>query len=430
MREGSARLEPYAIRALSMPSEPTAISLFSGAGGLDYGIEAAGFRTGVAVEMDHDCCETLRRNREWPVIERSIFDVTTSEMLKAAGKKRREIDLVIGGPPCQPFSKSGYWKSGDTKRLADPRAGTLGAYMRVVEEALPRAFVLENVEGLAYSEKNEGLSFVLSMIESINKRCGVRYAPTFRVVCAADYGVPQLRHRLFLVASRDGEGFSFPAPTHEPRDQEHAAQRALLPRQLHRTAWDALGDLEPHPAEDLAMRGKWAELLPSIPEGENYLFHTERRGGEPLFGWRRRFWNFLLKLAKDRPSWTIQAQPGPAVGPFHWNSRRLSRRELCRIQTFPDDVEITGSYRAVHKQVGNAVPSLLAEVIGREVRAQLLGERRLRTSLRLLPPDRSPAPPPVEALPVPKKFRKLRGTHDAHPGTGKGYGAAAWAAAE
>jgi DNA (cytosine-5)-methyltransferase 1 len=178
------------------------------------------------------------------------------------------------------------------------------------------------------------------------------------------------------------------------------------------------------------MRGKWAKLLPSIPEGENYLWHTDRGGGMPLFGWRRRFWSFLLKLAKDRPSWTIQAQPGPGTGPFHWESRRLSMRELCRIQTFPDDVAIQGNYRAVHKQVGNAVPSLLAEVLGRAVRTQLLGEPRANDTLKLLPPVRLPVPPPEPVKPVPKAFRDLKGDHEAHPGTGKGFRAASWAGAE
>src|SRR4051794_30364693 len=109
------------------------ISLFSGAGGMDYGFEAAGFETAVALEFDHDCCETLRRNRRWPVIERSIFDVPTAELLEVGGLKAGEADLLIGGPPCQPFSKSGYWAKGDSKRLDDPRADTLAAYMRMVE---------------------------------------------------------------------------------------------------------------------------------------------------------------------------------------------------------------------------------------------------------------------------------------------------------
>src|ERR1700737_763187 len=95
------------------------ISLYSGAGGMDYGFEAAGFETAVALEIDHDCCETLRRNRPWPVIERSIFDVSHEELFEAAGLEPGEPDLLIGGPPCQPFSKSGYWAGGDAPR---PRA--------------------------------------------------------------------------------------------------------------------------------------------------------------------------------------------------------------------------------------------------------------------------------------------------------------------
>jgi DNA (cytosine-5)-methyltransferase 1 len=146
-------------------------------------------------------------------------------------------------------------------------------------------------------------------------------------------------------------------------------------------------------SEDLAVKGKWADLLPSIPEGENYLWHTDRGGGMPLFGWRRCYWSFLLKLAKDKPSWTIQAQPGPAIGPFHWANRRLSMRELCRLQTFPDDVVVTGARGSVQRQLGNAVPSLLAEVFARAIRTQLLGLRRTSALPHLLPPDRGPPPP-------------------------------------
>ena len=407
-----------------MSKKPTIISLYTGAGGLDYGFEAAGFRTSVAVELDHDCCETLRRNRRWPVIERDIFDVPTDAMLDVAKLRRGEADLLIGGPPCQPFSKSGYWANGDTARLNDPRANTLAAYMRVVEEALPRAFVLENVEGLGYQGKSEGLAFLLWHIEKINKRAKVSYVPEFQVLLAADYGVPQLRARFILVASREGLQFSFPEPTHgKPDDVQQQLDGTSL--EPYRMAWDALADVEPAGAEDLQVRGKWAGLLPSIPEGKNYLHHTDRGDGKRLFGWRRHFWSFLLKLAKSQPSWTIQAQPGPAVGPFHWKNRRLSMRELCRLQTFPDDVDVLGDQAAVQRQVGNAVPSLLAEVLGREVWTQLLGLGALRSPLSLLPPDRSPAPPPEPVEPVASEYLHLEGEHTPHPGTGKGNGALA-----
>ena len=398
--------------------KPRLISLYSGAGGLDYGFEAAGFETGVAVEMDHDCCETLRTSRpKWHVIERSIFNVSTEEMLDACGASKGEIDFLIGGPPCQPFSKAGYWATGDAPRLNDPRSDTLSAYLRVVEEAQPRAFLLENVQGLAYSGKDEGLKLLFEGLEQINRRTGSTYKPVYKVLNAANYGVPQVRERVFIIASRDGREFEFPAPTHGPLEGETLFDKGLQP---YRTAWDALADVTPEPGEDLALRGKWADLLPSIPEGQNYLWHTERGGGRPLFGWRRRYWTFLLKLAKSRPSWTIQAQPGPAIGPFHWKNRRLSMRELCRIQTFPDDVILTGGLTAIQRQAGNAVPSLLAEIIAREIRHQLLDLPKLRKSLRLLPSRKDPLPLPEPTADVPLQYLALEGQHTAHPGTGKG----------
>lgn len=398
------------------------ISLYTGAGGMDYGFEAAGFDTAVTLEIDHDSCETLRHSRpSWQVIERSIFDVPTQELLEVAGVKRGEADLLVGGPPCQPFSKSGYWVSGDARRLNDPRADTLGAYMRVVEEALPRAFLLENVTGLAFSRKDEGLRMVLERIQHINRVTRSNYKAHFQVLNAAAYGVPQLRERFFLVAAREGTPFKFPSATHAEPTEERNLLDVGLP--TYRTAWDAIGDLKPMQGEDLTVRGKWGSLLPSIPEGQNYLFHTDRGGGLPLFGWRRRYWTFLLKLAKSKPSWTIQAQPGPAVGPFHWENRRLSLRELARLQTFPDDVGIQGGRTSAQRQLGNAVPSLLAEVLGRAIRTQLLGMPPLRGALRLLPPLRLPVPREEAVKPVPRAYRHLIGTHEAHPGTGKGFSA-------
>lgn len=399
-------------------AKPKLISLYTGAGGMDYGFEAAGFDTSVALEWDHQACETLRANRpKWSVIERDITQVPSAEILEAGRLKKGEAAILIGGPPCQPFSKAGYWHRGDSLRLDDPRANTLAAYLRVLEDTVPHAFLLENVEGLAYQGKDEGLRLLIDAIEVINKKTKSKYRPVFQVLNAADHGVPQLRKRVLMVAARDGTTFKFPTPTHA----QPAEQMTLLDRlPPHRTAWDALADVGPEPGEDLEMRGAWADLLPSIPEGQNYLWHTDRGGGLPLFGWRRRYWSFLLKLGKNQPSWTIQAQPGPAIGPFHWANRRLSMRELCRLQTFPDDVTITGSRVSVQKQIGNAVPSLLAEVVAREIRVQLLGLRPLRGEPKLLPPDRSPAPPPERVATVPKKFRRLIGEHSAHPGTGKG----------
>ncbi len=398
--------------------KPTVISLFSGVGGLDLGFEAAGFRTAVALEMDRVCCQTMRLNRDWPVIESDIHSVASSDLLGVAGLRPKEADILIGGPPCQPFSKAGYWATGDSKRLDDPRADTLTAFLRVLRDTKPKAFLLENVRGLAFSGKDEGLRHLLAGIEEVNRTARTNYKPEWKTLNAADFGVPQVRERVFLIGSRDGTAFKFPTPNYSAGDGS-----ALFPLDRHRTAWDALGDLPEHDDDpSLIVRGKWGDLLPSIPEGENYLFHTNRGGGLPLFGWRRRFWSFLLKIAKSKPSWTIQAQPGPNTGPFHWSNRRLSAKELCRLQTMPDGIKFDCSRSDIQRMLGNAVPSLLAEVLAREIRAQLLGQPVQIGGLKLLPPDRGTPPSPVRVRPVPRKYLALAGDHSAHPGTGQGYG--------
>ncbi|HEX8241718.1 MAG TPA: DNA (cytosine-5-)-methyltransferase [Allosphingosinicella sp.] len=391
------------------------ISLFTGAGGLDFGFEAAGFCTAVAVEIDRACCRTLRANRPWRVIGDDIHNVTTSDLLAIAGLVPGQADVLIGGPPCQPFSKSGYWATGDSKRLEDQRADTLSAYLRILEEAQPRSFLLENVYGLAYRGKDEGLARILRGVEAINERTGLNYQPQWKVLNAAGYGVPQLRERVIIIAGRDGQSFTFPEPGFGNPDA------LCFGQQPYRTAWDAIGDLPAHPNDEgLEMGGKWAGLLPSIPEGQNYLWHTRRGGGLPLFGWRTRYWNFLLKLAKDRPSWTIQAQPGSATGPFHWKNRKLSSRELARLQTFPNDVDFPVSRNEVQRQLGNAVPSLLAEVLAREIATQLLGRPAYRQLPSLLPPKRPRREKAEPVISVSRPYLALIDNHADHPGTGLG----------
>lgn len=377
------------------------ISLYTGAGGLDYGFEAARFNTALAIEIDSDCCKTIRNNRNWPIIEKDISLVSYSDILDISGLNRDHIDLIIGGPPCQPFSKAGYWVNGDTKRLNDPRANTLYEYMRCVDELLPSVFVIENVHGINYSGKEEGFKLIEEYTNKINKKHGTKYKLVWKVINTADYGVPQIRTRFFLVAQREGKRFSFPEPTHVNKINE----LNLLNMPTYTTAWDAIGNITIDKNENLNLKGRWADLLPSIPEGENYLWHTERKGGIPLFGWRTRYWSFLLKLAKDRPSWTIQAQPGPAIGPFHWDNRLLSINELAALQTFPKDIQFFGSRASVQKQIGNAVPSLMAEIIARAIGNQFFGLPLGTLKLAVVP--KRPIPPASPVLPVPEKYISL-----------------------
>lgn len=393
------------------------ISLFSGAGGLDLGLEEAGFEVRLCVENEKNCIQTLNLNRPgWRVADPpDVFKLSPSEMMRQAGLKKGELDLLAGGPPCQPFSKASYWRNGDSLRLRDPRARTLDSYMQIVEELLPKVILLENVEGIRFSKKDEGLGLLKKRFEEINIRCGTNYKPTIWGVNAADYGVPQLRRRVLVIASREGRNFVPPKPTHgEDR----------LP---YITAWDAIGDLTLTSKEEelLKPKGSWTELLPSIPEGENYQWHTDRGGGKPIFGFRTRYWSFLLKLAKNKPSWTIPAQPGPAVGPFHWDSRLLSIRELARLQSFPDDYQITGSRQCAQKQLGNAVPPLLGEIAGKEIRRQLLEPSYTYDHFRFAFSKKKDIPRAKRTRPIPSKYHSFIGVYDAHPGVGKGPGARA-----
>lgn len=392
------------------------MSLFTGAGGLDLGLEAAGFLVSICTEIDEDARGTLRANRPtWMLAEPGdIHKVGPKEILDQAKLRPGDLTLLAGGPPCQPFSKSAYWANGGVRGLVDPRANTLRAYLEIVEAALPHVLLLENVSGLAKSGGNEGgLQLLQHKLHAINRRQGTQYELQVIHLNAAHYGVPQIRERVFILASINGRILTLPPPTHGNGD-------SLDP---YRTAWDAIGDLdqESWPPE-LNPAGKWAALLKSIPEGKNYLWHTPRGGGEPLFGWRTRYWSFLLKLSKRQPSWTIQAEPGPATGPFHWRNRLLSIEELARIQTFPSGYQFIGGRRSAHRQIGNAVPCALGELLGLEIRRQLLGDRQVRRQLTLAPARRQNCPRahPVQA--VPHAYLDLRGTHSDHPGPGLGPG--------
>lgn len=374
------------------------LSLFTGAGGLDLGLEAAGFDIAGCVEIDRSARDTLALNRpKWKLTpDGDLHAYQPEELLSIFGLKRKELAILSGGPPCQPFSKSSHWVR-EPRRLEDPRAKTIKAYLSVCEQALPYVMVLENVEGLLFSGKDEALHMILRRLQQINSKHNTKYGAQIVRINSAEYGIPQRRERVFLIAVRDGQQISFPSPTHGSESGEDFL-----------TAWDAIGGVNNLEAPDyLTMTGKWADLLPTIPEGNNYLWHTERGDGKPLFQWRSRYWTFLLKLAKNRPSWTLQAQPGPATGPFHWHNRRLSVDEMCKLQTFPSNYKIAGSYTSARHQVGNAVPSAIGELIGLELRRQLFGSR-VRRYLKLIPYRRDDCPPSEPVHPrVPKKYWEM-----------------------
>lgn len=385
---------------------PCVLSTFTGAGGLDVGLEAAGFTTLGCLEIDATARETIAINRpSWQLLQPSdVLTAGRSLAPQVLGLSAGDLDLLAGGPPCQPFSKAAQWSSRSRHGLADDRGQGVVGMLDLLERFLPRALLIENVPGFLTGPVS-AKQLIERRLRQVNIVTGSRYHLQHWTIDAADYGVPQARKRVIAVAFRDGGEFRLPSPTHVGQPCR---------------AWDALHDLsEP---EDTPKLDGWRTLLPSIPEGGNYQYLTDRGEGEALFGYRTRYWSFLLKLAKDRPSWTLAASPGPNTGPFHWNNRPLTARERMRLQTFPDDWSLCGAERVQTRLVGNATPPLLAEVVGRAILENLnLGYRQHMGELPRLRIGRGPQPPPPRPpAPVPDHYKSLIGTHAAHPGTGQG----------
>jgi DNA (cytosine-5)-methyltransferase 1 len=387
---------------LQMVLNKTLLSAFTGAGGLDLGFEAAGFEVIGCIERDSPSLRTLGENRpSWRLLEpRDIVSVALTLKPKDLGISPGDLAILTAGPPCQPFSKAAQWSTNGRSGLDDPRALSLGSLFRLVAQFLPRVILLENVIGFVAGPFS-AMPYLEEQLGAINLAEGTSYTPHVFRINAAHYGVPQRRERMLIVITRDGAPFKKPQPTHVEQPT---------------TAWDALADIvvETPPSAS----GRWADLLPSIPEGHNYLWHTERGGGVEIFGYRTRYWSFLLKLAKSEPSWTIPADSGPSTGPFHWDNRPLSVTEALRLQTFPLNWTFAGSYRQQRRQVGNATPPLLAEIFARSVGQQVF-ERSY-----LLPPifsisRRHDTPPPSSSSPVPLRYLPSE-RQASHPGVGKG----------
>lgn len=343
------------------------ISLFSGCGGLDLGLHEAGFRTALASDLETLCAETWRRNMpSVPFLGGRIGEWTRADVVAALGGRIAEIDLLAGGPPCPPFSKSRFYRKDKPRALDDPNGWeTINGYLRILDWVRPRAFILENVKGLAYKVHADALNTIIARAEKLG------YKVTTGVLNSADFGVPQIRERCFVIGFLDGK-VDLPKPTHSKNPKF-----GLLPWV---TAGEVLTDLDTEKNasdEGHFAGGQHHNLLRQVPPGDNYLFFTEKRGHpEPRFQWRGRYWSFLLKLSPDMPSWTIQARRSNNMGPFHWRNRILRISEIKRLQTFPDDFELAGTIEQQWRQIGNAVPPVLAAAVGRRV-AAAIGNRLL-----------------------------------------------------
>jgi len=355
-----------------MTSGLTAVSLFTGCGGLDLGMHEAGFEILVANDLEPLCKDSYEQN--FPDVSFHLGSVRDLKpaLLRRLSEKATSgaVDLVFGGPPCPPFSKSRFYRKEKPRALGDPSGlETLTGFMEVVQRLKPTAFLLENVPGFAYKVHDDALQYVAQWATRLG------YTLSQDILDAAEYGVPQHRQRFFMVGSRLGK-FKFPEPSHTDPEKLDLFSDDLSPWV---TAGDAIGDLDTEEnAEDEGhfAGGAHHDLLEQIPPGENYLFFTKERGHpSPLFKWRSRYWSFLLKLSPNLPSWTIQARRSNNMGPFHWRNRILRIEEARRLQSFPDTYKLAGKIDQQWRQIGNAVPPQLARSLGAALRDHIHSSR-------------------------------------------------------
>lgn len=347
-----------------------AISLFSGAMGLDLGLEKAGIHFNICQDFDPSCYDTMLANNK-PGMMGDIRYIDSGTILKTANLKKEEAFLLCGGPPCQPFSTAG-------KRMGinDPRGSLFMDYIRMVNETRPRFFIFENVKGLtSISVDKEGKpGGVLDIILSEFKRIG--YSTVYGVLDAVQYGVPQFRERLIIIGSRDNEHIFLPHPTHFQIHQN--------PNLRWRTLDDTIRDIEDNPGPCTHFSEDRLQYLRLVPEGGNWRdlpkdLQPFAMGGAWKSGGGKV--GFFRRLSYAQPSPTVVTSPvQKATMMCHpTKDRPLSVREYARIQQFPEDWIIHGTLTNQYKQIGNAVPIGLAEAVGRAIISTAKGDYEIKT---------------------------------------------------
>lgn len=362
--------------------ELTVVSLFTGAYGLDLGFELAGFKVTVALDISEDSYANLKANRpKVPFLLGDIKQFRTEDILREAGLKPGEVDVVTGGPPCQPFSPAGKRQS-----LNDPRAAPLMEFIRVVKEARPKAFVMEEVPGILSArirhvpirergrrpltpEEEPGSAWRV-VLEELGK---TGYVIEWRVLNAADYATPQERERVIVVGVRPDlkVGPAFPAPTHSRRPTGlFGTLRPWL------TLLEAVAGVGDH-IDYIPLPPKYSKFMRYVPPGGNWRqlpdeLKPEALGGAYSASGGRM--GFYRRLTWFEPSPTLVTSPAmKATMMVHpWEDRPLSVREYLRIQGFPDDWRVTTPTNATYRLFGEAVPVPLSYAVARAVRDKIL----------------------------------------------------------
>lgn len=370
-----------------MSSKMTVIDLFCGAGGLSEGFRQAGFHVLAGQDFDDVAGRTFAATHpEATFIGGPIQHVTPEQLLDAAGIAKGELDVIVGGPPCQ-----GYSVYNHRRGAQDPRAGLFREYLRIVRGIMPRWLVMENVTGITSIAGGAIVRQIFDEIEALG------YRVDMRILKAEEYGVPQERRRVFFIATRTNAPIVFPEPTHGPGLQPFV------------TVWDAISDLpmlrngDTVPAREYAsratngyqaiLRGESEKLFNHAP-GRLARVNEERMKHIPPGGsWRDIPRDLLpsgmLKAKRSdhtkrygRPRKTDLACTVLTKCDIHWGAyihpvqdRAFTVREAARLQSFPDSFDFQGNRTEQYLQVGNAVPPLLAKAVAGAI-VQTLGERQ------------------------------------------------------
>ena len=360
----------------SSKTKHTAVSIFTGAGGLDIGFERAGFSVVSANEIHPNYCETIRVNQsrsiniqrtnatyfsDTQIINDDIKNVTSKQLMNG----NDQIDCLIGGPPCQAFSSAGKQLS-----IFDERGALIYEYLRILSEMQPKTFLFENVRGLITARGRTGEPGEV-IIELLKRFKEAGYNCKVALLNAAEYGSYQRRVRCFIVGSKIAAAPDFPYPTYAEEEEY-----SLIP-ELCRKKWRTLGEfLDLYADQD---ENEWVrptpelnELLRDVPEGSGLKSKGRVEATRPSGHWGYRQGTFIAD--KTKPARTVTGSTSQDWIRLDDNSlRRLTLREVALLQGFPDEWFFCGTKADQFQQVGNAVPTVFGEVLGKMIAEYLDG---------------------------------------------------------